>query len=50
MITFVLALLALIIAIMHGTGRGSRVPPLWVAIALLAAGMMVPWLLSMSIR
>jgi len=49
MITFVLALLAFIIALMHGTGRGSRAP-LWVAVALLALGMMIPWLASMSIR
>ena len=50
MVTFLLALCALIIAVMHGTGRGGRVPPLWVAIALLALGMMTPWLLTMSLR
>ena len=49
MITFALALVALIIAIMNGTGRGGR-PPLWVAVALLALGVMIPWLVSMSIR
>ena len=42
MITFLLALFALIIAMMHGTGRRGQVPPLWVAVALLALGMMVP--------
>jgi len=49
MITFVLALVALVIAILHGTGRGGRVP-LWVAVALLAVGLMLPWLVSMSLR
>jgi hypothetical protein len=49
MITFVLALLAFIIAVMHGMGKGSR-PPLWLAVALLAIGLMVPWLVSMSLR
>jgi hypothetical protein len=49
MITFVLALLALVVAILHGTGRGNRVP-LWVAVALLSVGLMVPWLVSMSLR
>ena len=49
MITFVLALLAFIIAVMHGMGKGGR-PPLWLAVALLATGLMIPWLLSMSLR
>ena len=49
MLTFVLALFALIIAIMHGTGRGARTP-LWVAVALLAIAMMIPWIITMSIR
>jgi hypothetical protein len=49
-LTSLLALCALIIAIMHGTARGARVAPLWVAIALLAVGMMIPWLLTMSLR
>ena len=49
MVSFVLALLALVIAILHGTGRGNRVP-LWVAVALLAVGLMLPWLVSMSLR
>jgi hypothetical protein len=48
-ITFVLALIALIIAVMHGMGKGSQVP-LWLAVALLAIGMMVPWMLTMSLR
>lgn len=49
MITFVFALIALIIAVMHGVGKGSQAP-LWLAVALLAIGMMVPWLLTMSMR
>ena len=49
MITFLLALVALVIAIMHGTGRGRPVP-LWVAVVLLAVGMMIPWLITMSFR
>ena len=48
MITFLLALLALIIAVMNGTGKGGRIP-LWVAVALLALGMMIPWLVSISV-
>jgi hypothetical protein len=48
-ITFVLALIALIIAVMHGMGKGGQFP-LWVAVALLAIGMMVPWILTMSLR
>lgn len=48
LITFLLALAALVIAILNGTGRGR--PPLWVAVALLALGMILPWVVSMSIR
>ena len=48
MITFVLALLAFIISVMHGMGKGGR-PPLWLAVALLAIGLMIPWLVSMSL-
>ena len=48
MLTFVLALFALIIAIMHGTGRART--PLWVAVALLAVGMMIPWLITIPLR
>ena len=47
MITFLLALLALIIAVMNGMGR-ARIP-LWVAVALLSLGMMIPWLVSISL-
>jgi hypothetical protein len=47
--TFVCALVALIIAILHGIGKGSR-PPLWIAVALLAIGVMLPWLVGMLIR
>jgi hypothetical protein len=49
MISFLLALIALIIAVLNGSGRGARAP-LWVAVALLALAMMIPWLLSMSVR
>ena len=49
MLTFGLALLALIIAILHGAGKGRR-PPLWLAVALLAIAVMIPWLVSMSVR
>ena len=42
-------LVALIVAIIHGIGKGGR-PPLWIAVALLAIGMMLPWLIGMSIR
>lgn len=49
MLTFVLALFALIIASMHGTGRGARAP-LWLAVALLSIGVMIPWVISMSLR
>jgi hypothetical protein len=49
LITFLLALVALIIAVMHGTGRGRQIP-LWVAVALLAVGMMIPWLITLSVR
>ena len=48
MITFALALFALIIAITNGTGKGRKIP-LWVAVALLAIGVMIPWLISMTI-
>jgi hypothetical protein len=49
LITFVFALVALIVAVIHGIGKGGR-PPLWIAVALLAIGMMLPWLIGMSIR
>jgi hypothetical protein len=49
LITFVFALVALIAAVMHGMGKGGR-PPLWIAVALLAIGIMLPWLIGMSIR
>jgi hypothetical protein len=49
LITFVCALFALILAIMHGIGKSGR-PPLWIAVVLLAIGIMLPWLVSMSIR
>jgi hypothetical protein len=49
LITFLCALVALIIAIIHGIGKGSR-PPLWIAVALLAIGTMLPWIIGMLIR
>ena len=49
MITFVCGLIALIIAILNGAGRGKR-PPLWVAVALVAIGLMLPWLVTLSLR
>ena len=49
LITFLCALAALIIAILHGIGKGGR-PPLWWAVALLAVGLMLPWVIGMSIR
>jgi hypothetical protein len=49
LITFACALVALIIAIMHGTSKGNR-PPLWIAVALLAIGLMLPWLIGELIR
>ena len=48
-IAFACALVALIIAIMNGAGKGNR-PPLWIAVALLAIGVMLPWLIGMLIR
>jgi uncharacterized membrane protein len=48
-ITFVCALVALIIAILHGTSKGNR-PPLWIAVAVLALGVMLPWVIGMLIR
>jgi hypothetical protein len=48
-ITFLFALAALIIAILNGVGKGNR-PPLWIAVALLAVGVMLPWLVGMLVR
>jgi hypothetical protein len=48
-ITFVCALVALIIAILHGISKANR-PPLWIAVAVLAIGVMLPWLIGMLIR
>jgi hypothetical protein len=48
-ITIVCAVVALIIAILHGTGKGNR-PPLWIAVALLAIGVMLPWFVGVLIR
>jgi hypothetical protein len=47
-ITFICALIALIIAILHGIGKGNQ-PPLWIAVAVLAIGVMLPWLIGMLI-
>lgn len=49
LITFLCALVALIVAVIHGIGKGGR-PPLWIAVALLAIGMMLPWIIGMAIR
>jgi hypothetical protein len=49
LITFVFALVALIVAVIHGIGKDGR-PPLWIAVALLAIGIMLPWIIGMSIR
>lgn len=48
-ITFLFALAALIIAILNGVDKGNR-PPLWIAVALLAIGVMLPWLIGALIR
>jgi hypothetical protein len=48
MLSFVLALCAVIIAFMNGTGRGIRIP-LWVAVALLALAMIIPRLALMTL-
>ena len=49
LITFVCALVAFILAIIHGLGKADR-PPLWIPVALLALGMMLPWIIGMAIR
>jgi hypothetical protein len=49
LITFLCALAAFIVAIIHGVGKGGR-PPLWIAVALLAFGVMLPWIIGMLIR
>jgi hypothetical protein len=49
LITFLCALVALIIAILHGIGKGGR-PLLWWAVGLLAIGVGLPWIIGMSIR
>jgi len=49
LITFLCALVAFIVAIIHGVGKNGR-PPLWIAVALLAFGVMLPWIIGMLIR
>ena len=49
LITFVFALVAFVIAIVNGIGKGRPIP-LWFAVALLALGQMLPWIISMLIR
>ena len=49
LITLICALIALVVAILNGVGKGGR-PPLWIAVALLAIGMMLPWIVGMAIR
>ena len=48
LITFLFALVAFIIAVMNGTGKGRA--PLWLAVALLSLGLMLPWLVTMLVR
>jgi hypothetical protein len=48
MITLVLALLALILAVVNGTGQGRA--PLWIAVVLLALAVMVPNIASFGLR
>jgi len=48
LITFVFALIAFIIAVMNGTGKGKA--PLWLAVALLSLGLMLSWLAAMLVR
>lgn len=48
MITFVLALIAFVIAIVNGMGKGRA--PLWLAVALMALGLMLPWMANLMIR
>jgi len=48
MITFVLALIAFVIAIVNGIGKGRA--PLWLAVALMALGLMLPWMANLMIR
>lgn len=45
LIAFLFALAAFIVAVMNGVGRGGR-PPLWIAVALLSLGIMLPWVAS----
>jgi hypothetical protein len=48
LITFACALIAFILAILHGSTRTGR-PPLWVAVAILALGVMLPWIAGMLV-
>ena len=48
LITVACAMVAFIVAILHGVGKTNR-PPLWIAVALLAFGIMLPWLVGMLI-
>jgi hypothetical protein len=45
LITAGCALAALIISLVNGLG-GRGKPPLWIAVALVSFGVMLPWLLS----
>lgn len=48
LISFLLEIIALIIAIVNGTGRGARAP-LWVAVVCLALALILPRLVIMAI-
>jgi hypothetical protein len=48
LISFLLALIALVIAVVNGTGKSARIP-LWVAVACLAVAAMLPHLVLMLI-
>lgn len=47
--TFLFALAALITAILNRVGK-SNLPPLWIAVALLAFGVVLPWSIGMLMR
>jgi hypothetical protein len=48
LITLACSLLAFILAIVNGVGKGNR-PPLWIAVALLALAVLLPRIVSMLI-
>ncbi|MGH9665126.1 MAG: hypothetical protein ACRD9L_11940 [Bryobacteraceae bacterium] len=46
LISFLLALVALVVAVVNGAGKNARIP-LWVAVACLAVALMLPHLVLM---